>query len=70
MTCKLLGGGGIYKQKHNSECLLTHIDGLYLFTKLIIADVVYQKNLFEERFSDVRLHSTAKCNQKACVGCA
>lgn len=70
MTYKLLGGGGIYKWKHNFECLLTHIDGLCLFTKLIVADVVYQKNLVEERFSDVHLHSSAKHNQKACVSCA
>jgi len=44
--------------------------GLYLFAKLIGTDVVYQKNLVEEMFSDVHLRSTTKRDQKVCVGCA
>lgn len=43
---------------------------LYLFTKFIGADVVYQKNLVKEMFSVVHLHSATKHNQKVCLGCA
>lgn len=63
ITYKLLGSGGIYKLKHNFECLLTHIDGLCLFTKLIVTDVAYHKNLAEEMFQMciyIQLLSTTK----------
>lgn len=63
--CESLGFG--YKWKQNFEHFL--MDS-YLFTKLIGADVVYQKNLVEEIFSDGRVCSTTKSNQKACGGCA
>lgn len=41
---------------------------IYLFTKFTGADVVYQKNLVKETFSDVHLHSATKHNQKVCLG--